>query len=340
MKVLLFGNGQDYHVGAYFRRALDELGLNYVFIDESRYLKHLYDSSLHKIFFHFLKRPINYEIYNNDLLEHAIRFQADIILIIKGAFINLKTIIRIKEATNSIFVNFATDDPKNGISSTSDIVAAIPYYDLYACTKRAIIPDVKKMGCPEVKFVPFGFDPVFHYPEHPVSVTNFNNFYCDVCFIGGADRDRIPTISKISQVGDINFHLYGGYWNRISKFRKYYKGFAIGRDFRLAIGCAKINVGLVRRANRDGHAMRSFEIPACGGFMLAERTEEHLEFFTEGSEAEFFDSNEEMVDKICYYMEHDSKRRRIAESGHLKVVSGNHTYRDRLLEILRSTQLL
>ena len=94
--------------------------------------------------------------------------------------------------------------------------------------------------------------------------------------------------------------------------------------------------GLVRRANRDGHVMRTFEVPACAGFLLAERTAEHQEMFEEGREMAFFDSPEELLEKTRYYLAHDAERRRLAEAAHRKVTTGGHTYRDRLVEILRA----
>lgn len=84
--------------------------------------------------------------------------------------------------------------------------------------------------------------------------------------------------------------------------------------------------------------MRSFEIPACGTFMLAERTDEHLAVFREGEEAAFFSSPEELLDKARYYLAHDEIRRRIARAGHARVTTGGHTYRDRLREIIQAAQ--
>jgi len=72
--------------------------------------------------------------------------------------------------------------------------------------------------------------------------------------------------------------------------------------------------------------------------MLAERTEEHLEFFEEDKEAVYFSSIDELVDKLRYYLHHDNKRVQIAERGYKRVTLNKHTYKDRLQQILNLLQ--
>ena len=69
----------------------------------------------------------------------------------------------------------------------------------------------------------------------------------------------------------------------------------------------------------------SFEIPACCGFMLAERTEEHRMYFEEDREAVYFSSFDEALSKIRFYISHDSIRRQIALAGHLRCINSRAT---------------
>ena len=68
--------------------------------------------------------------------------------------------------------------------------------------------------------------------------------------------------------------------------------------------------------------------------MLGERTGRHLEFFEEGKEAEFFDSNEEMLQKVEYYLEQNGAREKIAQAGRDRCVKSGYSMRAQLNQML------
>ena len=71
---------------------------------------------------------------------------------------------------------------------------------------------------------------------------------------------------------------WGNYWDRHSKFRQSLRGHAGPQLRRKAAGRGK-DVSLPRPANRDGHAMDTFELPPMKACMLIEDSDEHREFF-------------------------------------------------------------
>ena len=79
--------------------------------------------------------------------------------------------------------------------------------------------------------------------------------------------------------------------------------------------------------------MRTFEIPACGGFMLTERSEEIIEFFEEDKEVACFSTPEELREKIDFYLEHPALRKEMAERAYQKVQQ--ETYLKRVQQILK-----
>jgi spore maturation protein CgeB len=107
-----------------------------------------------------------------------------------------------------------------------------------------------------------------------------------------------------------------------------------GDDYARAICAFDINLCFLRKCNRDRQTTRSIEIPACGAFMLAERTDEHLRLFEEGKEAEFFSTEGELLDKTRYYLEHGDSRRNIAARGIQRCVRDAYSYPERLQKVL------
>jgi len=327
---------------AHFLEALEAMAergeCEFTFFDEARY-RRAQRSIAGRIVRRIVGHPAGYRALNAALVAEAQRVHPDLVLIGKGAYFAPATLAAVRAATGASMVNWATDDPFNPASSTRDLVESIARYDLYVCTKRAIMDDARRAGCANVAYVRFGYKPQVHFPEAPANDDEARRFESDVTFIGGGDVDRAPYFETLVRaIPGLRLHLHGGYWNRYPKLRPYWRGNATGRDFRLAVGGAKIAVNLVRRANRDDHVMRTFEIPACGGFMLTERTATHDELFSEDKEAAFFNSPDEFVAKVRSYLGRDEDRVRIAAAGHRKITQGRHTYGDRLAEIIEAVQ--
>jgi spore maturation protein CgeB len=92
----------------------------------------------------------------------------------------------------------------------------------------------------------------------------------------------------------------------------------------------------LRKVCPDQHTTRTFEIPACGSLLLADRTEEHQEFFEEGQEAEFFESCEELLEKVRFYGSNESARKRVADRGYKRCQEGGYAYVCRLRDALNA----
>jgi len=113
----------------------------------------------------------------------------------------------------------------------------------------------------------------------------------------------------------------------------------VGDSYAKAICAAKINLALlsgkVRGSSRgDETTTRTYEIPACRGFMLHERSPELLELYSEGEEVTCFSSPQELAEKIDYYLVHPEEREAIAGAGHRRCVPA-YSYDNRMEEILR-----
>jgi spore maturation protein CgeB len=56
--------------------------------------------------------------------------------------------------------------------------------------------------------------------------------------------------------------------------------------------------------------------------------EKHQKLFTENKEAVYFDTNEELLEKVRYYLGFDEDRKAISLAGYTKTQRGKYSYDD------------
>ncbi|MBE2223379.1 MAG: glycosyltransferase [Anaerolineae bacterium] len=330
MRILIAGNPLPFHVGAHFYHAAEVLGVDVVIQDTQLAFSH--HRLMQSAYWRFLgKRPLHMGRYSRAILEQSQTFKPELLLSIGAAPVNGSHLNQIGKQGVCRAV-FLTDDPFNPVHDAAWFKQALRQYDYIFTPRRSNLSQLKSITNATISYLPFAYNPSVHYPASiPVDERQMGS---DILFAGGADSDRLPWINAFIKA-NMSVKLYGGYWEKYDNTRPYAHGHADLELLRHLVPTSKINLGLVRRANRDGHVMRSFEVPAMGGMFLAEDTEEHRDLFgTEGETVLYFSDYEEAVVQAKWLLARLDERQRLATAVYQHITNGKHTYADRLQTIL------
>ncbi len=326
---VLVGNPGPEHVGRHFHDAADELGIETVFLD----LRRAHASPLQKVSWHLRgHRPGRLQAFSRDVVRACRDVHAACLLVTGIAPPSASALAEIA-SLGTVCMNFLTDDPWNPAHHAAWFVRALAHYDHVFSPRTANIEDLRALGCPRVSYLPFAYAAAHH-----VRLLNAGpggqDPTCDVVFVGGADRDRVGWVSALLRAG-FGMECYGGYWDRFPETRGCARGMAAPDRLADVLRRGKVVLCLVRRANRDGHSMRTFESAAMGACMLVEDTEDHRRLFgPDGEAVRYFRNREELVDRAGWLVGDEAERSRLAATAQALVIGGSHSYRDRLRSML------
>lgn len=267
------------------------------------------------------------------ILDHLQREPFDLLWLDKPLPIETRVFHEAKRIRPGLrIVGYAPDDMMNPANQSREFLEGLRYYDVFFTTKSYNVAELESLGCPRAVFVGNAYHPALHRPVE-VSDEERARLGGPVGFIGTAEQERANSIAHLARHG-IPVKVWGDQWD---EFRA-----QSGTDYAVAgpsqygdtyvrIICAfDINLGFLRKVNRDLQTQRSIEIPACGAFMLAERSDEHMELFEEGKEAEFFSSDDELLEKVRFYLANPEKRRAIAAAGRERCIRSGYSNQARI----------
>ena len=331
-RLLIVGHKGEEHIATFLLHAAKDFGIETQFAD----LETAFSANPWVNRFHWRlrgRRPAKLGAFGAGVVECCNRFRPNAVLVTGSAAMDRNALTRIGELGIKR-LNYQGDDPFNPVHRAPWFLRALPEYDWVFTPRRSNLRDLEQLGCRNVAYMPFGYAPEIHFPQgtRPGAVPGSEE--SDVFFAGAADKDRLPYITAILDRG-YRLALYGSYWHNYRATKTVALGEANAATMRAAVAAAKVCLCLVRRANRDGHAMRTFELPAMGGCVLAEDTGEHREIFgPEGESALYFRTVDEAVGKIRVLIRAPEQRRRLAVNCFARIAQGKNSYRDRLAAML------
>ncbi len=327
--VLLVGNGETIHLGHHYLEAAGSLGVQAELLDVRDAKSSI--PFLDKIAWRLReKRPARLPRFQRQVLSTFTRFRPRLVLFLGNNFVekDLLQALKVSGATTGVFLS---DNPWNPLHRTSWFLESLPLYDFVFNPRSEVESELLKVGCARVHRVAFGYSPSLHFPA-VLNAEEQPQYESDLLFFGGADSDRIPYLDALIRAG-IRPRLYGGYWDQHPVTRPFAAGMGRVEELPKLVAGAKVCLNLVREANRDGHVMRSFELPAMNACVLAQRTPDHLEYFGEQSLA-YFDSLDSLVRQTKHLLENSALRKELSKNALARVRSGHHSYADRLGQVL------
>lgn len=174
--------------------------------------------------------------------------------------------------------------------------------------------------------------PFYHFPEK----ANHNDRAAMAhLYLGNkvTEQERLRLLKRVSETYSLDLYTASDF-SPLPKAN--YRGLAkSATEMPKIFHLSKINLNFTSKPIRTGIPLRLWDILGAGGFVLTNFQSEIPEYFEVGKDLDIYASEEELVDKIGYYLEHDRERQEIAENGYLKAKE-QYSLELRVKQILRT----
>lgn len=283
--------------------------------------------------------------YNKALVKLLKDIRPDLLFVFKGPLVARST-IETARALGVTTINFYPD-----VSFTvhgDQIPQALPVYDWVFTTKSYGIDDMKRsLGVTNASFMAHGFDPETHRPML-LSESDKTILGCDASFIGTWSPKKQDLLEQLlARLPTLDLKVWGVGWEpaadslgRVLQMRG-----VTGSNYAKAISASKINIAILSEV-RHGASMgdqitsRTFHIPAAGGFMLHERTEEVMHYFQDGRDCAMFSSGDELARQVTHYLKNEAERKTVAEAGRTRTLASDYSIERKAIEVLAKATAL
>ena len=284
-----------------------------------------------------LFNPISNMIFNLEILQAAKELKPDFFLTVKGSGISQKTLTIL--ASRGIKTINYYPDARFTFSAVDQ--STFPLYSVFITTKSYQVETLQGLiGKEKVHFIHHGYSSDVHCV--PLENLLSNVEVPEVLYVGTycPYKEDIFT-GLIKRMPNISFRIYGNGWDLARDFDMLKPFLAerpiVGMSYSQLINVAKINLGIHMGVGdssgwKDLVSTRSFEIPACKGFLLHVDNLEIRTLYDVGSEIDVFSSIDDLCAKIRFYLANEPIRKAMIEKAYHRAVPA-YSYDQRAKEV-------
>jgi spore maturation protein CgeB len=226
---------------------------------------------------------------------------------------------------HALLLGIAVSDPDVFEPSTRYIA---PHFDAFLTSSPACVPRYEALGVPSA-VLPVATNEEFFHPVTPRA-----EMRCDVLVLARAHPDRIEPVRAL--LDRFETHVYGEGWDEHGIASR---GLIFGDDVLAALGSARMSV--VFALTPGGHRLVKvglFDFAAAGALVVTNRAEEVAAYLRYGQEIVGFETTDELLERVGYYLGHPEEAERIRRAGRGRVLR-DHTWKaawPQILETVRS----
>jgi spore maturation protein CgeB len=325
-RIVFIGYDAEGHVGQHLVEAAGKMGIPYRIMSPTV----AFDAPwlISKVNWHLRgHRPTYLEEFGKRAAELCTAFNATHLIATGIAPLSANAVRTIRNSGVNC-VNWLTDDPWNPAHKAPWFLNAIAEYNAMFTPRSSVIDDLRNAGAGNISIMPFAYCAMCHFAAQKYSQRRA------VSFVGGADQDRVRYVAALVK-SKIAVELYGGYWHKQRELGHYAGGFVDMAGYRAVVAGTAVSLCLVRESNRDGHVMRSYELPAMRSCILAQDTLDHRELYGPDSETvRYFASVKDIAEVAQHLLADADERQRLAIAAHARVGRPENSYYTRLYDLL------
>ncbi|NIA06538.1 MAG: glycosyltransferase [Actinobacteria bacterium] len=343
-RVIIYGEDWRGSMPRAFSQALWQLGYQNTIFDYTKFLAPRNTNLFARKMSQWLDKinsPRRLTAINDSFVELTCSFRPELVMVFKGLHV-LPDTIRSIQKLGSLVINCHVDEFFNPTYTRPYTAESFQLYDMHFSMRPHLFDEYRRKGARAICFYECAYDPTVFYP---LSVNGQSIPRCQVSFVGSWSPYRTELIESLAGL-DAEVHIWGWGWNRarrqLSKYSniKIWNRLAYREDFCKVIAGSDICLNILTPDNRDQSNLRNFEIPACGGFQLAQRSRQILQTFAEDRNIACYDGPEELRSKVVHFIKHPDQRKDIQHAGHELVTTAGHSFTDRCRSVLEQVSNL